>query len=301
MNASPGQSRIGWIGTGVMGQWMCRHIMKKGYQTTVFSRTKTKALPLLEEGAQWADSPAETAAASDIIFTMVGFPEDVRSVYLGEKGILAGAVSGSILVDMTTTRPGLAQEIYEKAGKKGISSIDAPVSGGDVGAKNAQLSIMAGGDTDALNAVMPLLQAMGKKIVHQGKAGAGQHTKMCNQIVIAGAMIGMCESLLYAHKAGLDPEIMLSSVSGGAAACWALDNLAPRILKREFHSGFFVRHFVKDMGIALEEARKMNLCIPGLALVEQLYQSLLAMGGGEMGTQALMLALEKINCIKEHD
>lgn len=295
VHADPEKTRIGWIGLGVMGRWMCQHIMDKGFRTAVFTRTREKAMPLLENGAVWTDSPGKLAAVSDVIFTMVGFPDDVRQVYMGPDGIMSGAERGSILVDMTTTLPGLSREIYAQAKEKGIYAIDAPVSGGDVGARNAQLSIMTGGDAEAVEAVMPLLGAMGKKIIHHGKAGAGQHTKMCNQIVIAGTMIGMCESLIYGYRAGLDLEVMLSAISGGAAACWSLDNLAPRILKREFDTGFFVKHFLKDMGIALLEADRMNLCLPGLALVSQLYKSAKALGGEDMGTQSLILALEHMS------
>ena len=291
----PQSTKIGWVGTGVMGRWMCQHIMDLGYSATVYNRTKSKAQPLLDDGASWADSPSEVAAASDVIFSIVGFPPDVREVYLGDNGILKGAKSGSMVVDMTTTEPSLAQEIYEAAKPQGVSSIDAPVSGGDVGAREARLSIMVGGDADAVEAVMPLFEAMGQNIVHQGGAGAGQHTKMCNQITIAGTMAGVCEALLYGYKAGLDLETMLSSISGGAAACWSLDNLAPRILQRNFDPGFFVEHFIKDMGIALDEAKKMNLSLPGLALVHQLYLAVQAQGHGRLGTQALMLALEQMS------
>lgn len=297
IQAAPEKTRIGWIGTGVMGRWMCQHIMDRGYRTAVFTRTRKKAVPLLEKGAVWTDSPGKLAEMSDVIFTMVGFPDDVRQVYMGPDGILSAAGRGTILVDMTTTLPGLSREIYDRAGEKGIYAIDAPVSGGDAGARNALLSIMTGGDAEAVQAVMPLLRAMGKKIIHLGKAGAGQHTKMCNQIVIAGTMVGMCESLIYGYRAGLDLEVMISAISGGAAACWSLDNLAPRILKREFDTGFFVKHFLKDMGIALEEAARMNLCLPGLALAKQLYQSVKAWGGEEMGTQSLILALEHMSSI----
>ena len=295
ITVTPGETKIGWIGTGVMGRWMCQHLMDSGYSATVHNRTKERAQPLLDAGAAWADSSREVAAASDIIFTIVGFPPDVRDVYLGENGILKGAKSGSIIVDMTTTEPSLAKEIYDQAGAQGIASVDAPVSGGDVGAREARLSIMVGGDEDAVKSVMPLFEAMGKSIVHQGGAGAGQHTKMCNQIVVAGTMIGVCESLLYGHKAGLDLETMLSSISGGAAACWTLDNLAPRVLKRNFDPGFFVEHFIKDMGIALDESKKMGLSLPGLALVHQLYISVQAQGHGRLGTHALTLALEQMS------
>ena len=288
-------TKIGWVGTGVMGRWMCQHLTDLGYSATVYNRTKAKAQPLLDAGAAWVDSPSDVAAASDVIFSIVGFPPDVREVYLGDSGILKTAKPGSIIVDMTTTEPSLAAEIYEAAASKGVHAVDAPVSGGDVGAREARLSIMVGGDQDAVQAVMPLFEAMGKNIVHQGGAGAGQHTKMCNQITIAGTMIGLCEALIYGAKAGLDLETMLSSISGGAAACWSLDNLAPRLLQRNFEPGFFVEHFIKDMGIALDEAKKMNLSLPGLALVHQLYLAVQAQGHARLGTQALMLALEQMS------
>ncbi|MBI1923583.1 NAD(P)-dependent oxidoreductase, partial [Candidatus Poribacteria bacterium] len=249
----------------------------------------------LDAGAKCADSSRDVAAASDITFTIVGFPPDVREVYLGEKGILKGARPGSIIVDMTTTEPSLAKEIYDKAKAQGVSSIDAPVSGGDVGAREARLSIMVGGDAEAVKFVTPLFEAMGQNIVHQGGPGAGQHTKMCNQITISGTMIGVCEGLLYGYKAGLDLETMLSSISKGAARCWTLETLAPRILNRNFDPGFFVEHFIKDMGIALDEAKKMNLSLPGLALVHQLYLATQAQGHGRLGTHALMLALEQMS------
>jgi 3-hydroxyisobutyrate dehydrogenase len=291
---SAAATRIAWIGTGVMGVSMCGHVIEKGYAVTVFTRTQEKARPLLERGARWAASPAEAAREADAVFTMVGFPADVREVYFGAQGILAAARSGAILVDMTTTEPSLAREICVAAREKGMWAVDAPVSGGDVGARNATLSIMVGGDKEAVDRVMPLFEILGKKIVRQGGPGAGQHTKMCNQIVIAGTMIGVCESLLYGRKAGLDLDTMLSSIAGGAAACWALDNLAPRILKRNFDPGFFVEHFIKDMEIALKEARAMNLALPGLALVHQLYVAVGAQGHGKKGTHALMLALEHL-------
>jgi 3-hydroxyisobutyrate dehydrogenase len=228
---------------------------------------------------------------------MVGFPDDVRAVYFSEDGVLAGVRDGSAVVDMTTTEPRLAREIYEAARARQVQAVDAPVSGGDVGARNRALSIMVGGDEDAVAGVMPLLAILGKNIVHQGAPGAGQHTKMCNQIVIAGTMIGVCESLVYAHKAGLDPELMLKSIRSGAAGCWTLENLAPRVLKGDFEPGFIVEHFVKDMGIALGEAHRMRLAMPGLALVHQLYVALQAQGHGRRGTQALVLALERISNI----
>jgi 3-hydroxyisobutyrate dehydrogenase len=291
-------TRIGWVGTGVMGLSMCGHVLSKGYSVAVSTRTKAKAQPLLEKGGTWVDSPRAVAERCDIAFTMVGFPSDVRAVYIGRDGLLAGARPGSILVDMTTTEPSLAREIYDAAKAKGVHTVDAPVSGGDVGARNATLSIMVGGDAEIVQRLMPLFQVMGKNIVHQGGPGAGQHTKMCNQITIAGTMIGVCECLLYGYKAGLDLETMLQSIRGGAAACWTLDNLAPRVLKRNFDPGFFVEHFIKDMGIALAEAGRMGLSLPGLALVHQLYLAVQAQGHGRKGTHALMLALEHLSKIE---
>jgi len=294
---SPEHTRVGWIGTGVMGHSMCGHLISEGFPTTIFNRTRSKAQALLDRGAAWADSPRAVTEASDVVFTIVGFPNDVREVYFSPDGVLAGTGSGKVLVDMTTTEPTLAREIYAQARSRNAQSVDAPVSGGDVGARNRALSIMVGGDLDAVAAVMPLFQILGKNIVHQGGPGAGQHTKMCNQIVIAGTMIGVCESLVYARQAGLDPERMVNCIRGGAAACWALENLAPRILKGDFEPGFIVEHFIKDMGIALDEARRMRLAMPGLALVHQLYVALQAQGDGRRGTQALMLALERISSV----
>lgn len=286
---------IGWIGTGVMGVSMLSLIQQKGYKSVVYNRTKEKAQPLIEAGAEWAASPKAVAEKAQIIFTIVGFPEDVREVYMGDEGVLQSAKEGSIVVDMTTTEPSLAEEIYTEARQKSVSAIDAPVSGGDVGAKKGTLSIMVGGDKEAVDTVMPLFEIMGKNIVYQGGAGNGQHTKMCNQITISGTMIGVCECLLYGYKAGLDLPTMLKSISGGAAACWTLDNLAPRIVDRNFDPGFYVEHFIKDMGIALMEANRMGLALPGLALVKQMYEAVKAQGHGKLGTQALMLGLEKLS------
>ena len=247
---NPSNTTIGWIGTGVMGSSMCGHVLRAGYRVTLHSRTKAKAQPLLDLGATWAENSLDVAADSDLLFTMVGFPQDVRAVYFGETGILAGARAGMTLIDMTTTDPALSREIAERATAKGLAAIDAPVSGGDVGARNATLSIMLGGDREAVQAVMPLFELLGNTIVHQGGPGTGQQAKLCNQIVIAGTMIGVCESLLYGYKAGLDLNRMLDSIRGGAAACWTLDHLAPRILQRNFDPGFFVEHFVKEIGRA---------------------------------------------------
>ncbi|MEK7762293.1 MAG: NAD(P)-dependent oxidoreductase [Nitrospirota bacterium] len=296
--ASPTTTRIGWIGTGVMGSSMCGHLLTAGYRVTVHSRTRSKAQPLLDRGAQWAEHPRAVAIDSDVLFTMVGFPHDVRQVYFGPDGILSGAGAGTILIDMTTTQPSLSREIAVAASAKGLAAIDAPVSGGDVGAKNATLSIMVGGDATSVQAVMSLFELLGKKIVYQGGPGTGQQAKLCNQIVIAGTMVGVCESLLYGYKAGLDLTRMLESIRGGAAACWTLDNLASKILQRNFDPGFFVEHFIKDMGLALEEANRMGLVLPGLTLVHQLYQTVQTLGHGRSGTHALILALESLSDIE---
>jgi 3-hydroxyisobutyrate dehydrogenase len=289
-----GKTRIGWIGTGVMGSSMCGHLMNAGYAATVYSRTKQKSEGLLAKGATWAGSPKEVAQNSDVIFSIVGFPSDVREVLLGEDGALAGAKAGSVLVDMTTSQPSLAVEVYEAAKARGVHSVDAPVSGGDIGARNAALSIMIGGDKEVVTALQPLWEAMGKTIVHQGETGAGQHTKMVNQILIATGMIGVCEALLYGYRSGLDLPTVLKSVSSGAAGSWSLSNLAPRIIDNNFDPGFFVEHFIKDMGIALEESRRMGLSMPGLALAQQLYLAVQAQGFGRNGTHALLLALSQM-------
>jgi 3-hydroxyisobutyrate dehydrogenase len=294
---TPETTRIGWIGTGVMGRWMCQHAMSKGYKATVYNRSKDKAQPLLDLGAQFAETPQAVAEQSDVVFAIVGFPKDVREVFLGETGALAGSKPGTVLIDMTTSEPSLAQEIFAAAAQKGVHSLDAPVSGGDVGAKNAALSIMIGGDKAVVDAVTPLFETMGKTIIHQGAPGAGQHTKMVNQILISSNMVALCEGLLYGYKAGLDLETVFKSVSVGAAGSKALDVLGPRILARNFEPGFYVEHFIKDMGIALAEAEKMNLSMPGLALAKQLYEALRAQGYGRKGTQALLLALEHLNNI----
>ncbi|MFT5524951.1 MAG: 3-hydroxyisobutyrate dehydrogenase [Pirellulaceae bacterium] len=293
----PGETRVGWIGLGVMGSSMCGHLIEKGFSVTVYTRTKDKAEPLLAKGATWVDSPKAVAEQSDVIFSIVGFPSDVRQCMLGDDGALAGASEGDILVDMTTSEPSLAVEIYEAGKAKGVHSVDAPVSGGDVGAKEARLSIMIGGDKEVVDALQPCWEAMGKTIVHQGPAGAGQHTKMVNQTLIATNMIGVCEALLYAHKAGLDLPTVMQSVASGAAGSWSLSNLGPRIIDRNFDPGFFVEHFIKDMGIALDEANKMGLSLPGLALAKQLYLSLQSQGHGRDGTHALQLALSSMSGI----
>ena len=290
-----GGTSIGWIGTGVMGRSMCGHLLGAGYPVWVHTRTRAKAQPLLERGARWEDSPQAVAGRADIIITMVGMPADVRDVYFGAMGVLAGAKSGALLIDMTTTEPSLSRDIAGAAAACGIQAIDAPVSGGDVGARNATLSVMIGGERPAVERARPLLERLGKILIHQGGPGAGQDAKLCNQIVIAGTMIGVCESLVYGYHAGLDLATMLQSIRSGAAACWTLDHLAPRILQRNFEPGFFVEHFVKDMGLALQEATRRGLILPGLSLVHTLYEKVIELGHGRSGTHALMLALEELS------
>lgn len=289
---------IGWIGTGVMGRSMAGHLLDAGCRLVVFNRSSEKSRPLIERGAEEADTPAEVARRCDIVFVMVGYPSDVRQVVLGEEadsGALSGLRPGGILVDMTTSEPALAEEIAERALLVGGRALDAPVSGGDIGARNATLSIMVGGDRETFDRVLPLFQRLGKTIVLQGGPGAGQHAKMVNQILVAASMIGVCEALLYAEKAGLDVTTVLQSVSSGAAGSWSLTNLGPRIVRGDFAPGFYVEHFVKDMRIALSEAERMRLALPGLALVSQLYNAVAAQGHARSGTQALMIALKTLN------
>lgn len=295
---APGRTKIGWIGTGVMGSSMCGHLIAAGYAATVYNRSPEKAKGLVEKGAILAKTPREVAEASDVIFTIVGYPKDVREVILGADGALAAARPGSVLVDMTTSEPALAVEIAEAAKAKRVDSVDAPVSGGDLGAREARLSIMIGGDAAVVERLRPLFELMGKTIVHQGPPGAGQHVKMVNQILIATNMIGVCEALLYGYKAGLDLEKVLQSVGGGAAGSWSLNNLGPRILAGNFAPGFYVEHFLKDMGIALAEARRMRLALPGLALAEQLYEAVAAQGRERDGTQALIHALARLSNVE---
>ena len=289
------QTRVGWIGIGVMGRSMCGHLLKAGHRVCLFTRTREKAADLLSGGASWCDTPAGVARESDMVFTMVGFPSDVEQVYLGKEGILSEARPGSVVCDMTTSEPSLAVRIHGEAGRRGVASLDAPVSGGDVGAREAKLAIMAGGDRETFEKVMPLFQKMGETISLMGGPGAGQHTKMANQIVISGNMIGMVEALLYTHKAGLGMEAMIDIVGKGAASSWSLNNLGRRIARSDFNPGFYIKHFVKDMGIALQEARRMSLSLPGLALVNQFYLSAQALGWEELGTQGLYKVLAAMN------
>jgi len=303
-------TRIGWIGCGVMGRWMLQHCMDAGYPAFVYSRTPAKCQPLLDQGAVLCSSPAEVARNADAIFSIVGYPKDVEEVMLGSDGILEGIKSKdadlrkkTVVVDMTTSKPELAERIASRLAEIGIESLDAPVSGGDIGAREGRLSIMVGGTDLGFNRVKDILQCMGNptkggKVQLVGGPGSGQHTKMANQILVANNLLGIVEALLYAQKAELDVEKTLQLVSGGAAGSWGLTNYGPRILKRNFDPGFFVEHFVKDMEIALDEARRMELSLPGLALCHQLYVALKAQGHGRKGAHALILALEHLNGIR---
>ncbi|NOV02048.1 NAD(P)-dependent oxidoreductase [Paenibacillus planticolens] len=290
----PAQTVVGFIGTGVMGKSMAGHLMQAGYQVHLFSRTKSKAQELIDRGAHWSETPGSLAQQCDVILTMVGFPSDVEEIYLGENGILSNAKPGSYVVDMTTSSPKLAQRIEDEARSRGVYALDAPVSGGDVGAKEARLSIMVGGSREAFDAVLPLFQKLGTNIVYQGEAGAGQHTKMCNQIAIASNMMGVVEALVYAEKSGLDPATVLKSIESGAAGSWSLSNLAPRMIAGNFAPGFYVKHFIKDMKIALQSAEEMNAKLPGLALAESLYEQLAASGEEDSGTHALYKLISRL-------
>jgi 3-hydroxyisobutyrate dehydrogenase len=286
---------VGWIGLGVMGAPMAGHLLAAGHELTVATRTPEKAEPLVARGATLVSTAAEVARAGEVVFTMLGLPDDVRSVMFGPEGVIDAAAPGSVLVDCTTSEPALAVEIAEAASERGIGAVDAPVSGGDVGAREARLSIMVGGAEEHVDRVRPLLDVMAATVVHQGPAGAGQHTKAVNQIAIASTMIGVSEALLYAQAAGLDPETVLASISSGAAGSWSLSNLAPRMIDGDFAPGFYVEHFVKDLGIALHEAEQLDLQLPGLSLAAELYRRLLADGGGRSGTQALITTLAELN------
>jgi len=282
------EKTIGFIGTGVMGKSMVQHLLNNHYSVYIYNRSKEKAIELMENGAIWCESPKEVAQQADIIFTIVGYPYDVEEVYFGSGGLLSNGKENSVFIDMATSTPTLAKKIYEEGKKNGIQALDAPVSGGDIGAKNGTLTIMVGGDEQTFADILPIISCFGQNIVYQGPAGSGQHTKMCNQIAIATNMIGVCEALVYAKKAGLDPETVLKSISAGAAGSWSLSNYVPRILADDYSPGFFIKHFIKDMKIALDEAEKMNLPLPGLALAKQMYEELAEQGEENNGTQALI-------------
>ena len=293
--ATDGFGRIGWIGTGVMGRSMALHLVKAGYDLAVYTRTEQRAKDVLDAGASWAASPGAAAEGADAAFAIVGYPADVEEVFLGSGGIVASAPSGALLVDMTTSEPSLAARIAGAAAERGQQSLDAPVSGGDVGAREGKLAIMVGGEQAAFDRARPLFDLMGENIKLMGAAGAGQHTKMSNQILIASTMIGVVESLLYGYRAGLDRDAIIDVIGKGAAATWSINNLGPRIVKGDFAPGFFIKHFVKDMGIALAECRAMNLALPGLALAHQFYVSAMASGLQDDGTQGLYKVLAKMN------
>lgn len=286
---------IGWIGTGVMGAPMAGHLLDAGHPVDVYSRTRARADDLVARGARWCDTPAAAAAEADVVCTMVGYPADVREVILGDAGALGAAREGALLVDFTTSSPGLAEEIARAAAARGIEALDAPVSGGDVGARNATLVIMTGGGAAAFERARPVLDRLGGRVVHAGPAGAGQHTKMVNQVAIAAGMVAVCEALLYAHRAGLDLEATVETIAGGAAGSWSLANYGPRILRGDLEPGFKIDHFIKDLGLALEESRGMGLALPGTALAEQLYVAARAQGLGQKGTQALIAALAQLS------
>ena len=285
-------TKIGFIGTGVMGNPMASHIQKEGYELYVYNRTSAKTQSLVASGAHACDSPGAVAEMCDIIFAIVGFPKDVENVFLGSNGIVEKAKPGSVIVDMTTSTPDLAKKIASVAIKKGLHSLDAPVSGGDVGAKSGMLSIMVGGKKEIFNRVLPLFELMGSNVVYQGSAGSGQHTKMANQIGIASSMLAMCESLTYAKAAGLDLKTVLKSISSGAAGSWSLTNLAPRILRDDYEPGFFVRHFIKDMQIAIDSSEAMGIPIPGLKVAKAKFDQIADQGLDNKGTQAVIKAYE---------
>ncbi|EAF3049360.1 NAD(P)-dependent oxidoreductase [Listeria monocytogenes] len=280
--------KIGFVGTGVMGSSMAGHLLEAGYEVLVYTRSKTKAEDLLEKGALWIKTPGELANKVDILISMVGYPKDVEELYLGENGFLENLAVGTVAIDMTTSSPALAKKMAEFGREKGIGVLDAPVSGGDIGAKNGTLAIMVGGSEDVFLKVKPIFDILGSSVILQGDAGAGQHTKMVNQIAIASNMIGVTEAIIYAEAAGLNPSSVLDSISGGAAGSWSLANLIPRVLKDDFSPGFFIKHFIKDMGIAISEAKQMGLELPGLTLAEKMYQTLAEQGLSEEGTQALI-------------
>lgn len=284
---------IGFIGTGVMGKSMAGNLQKAGYPVMIYTRTKAKAQELLDQGAEWIETVAALAKKADIIITMVGYPSDVEEVYFGQQGILENAREGTYVIDMTTSKPALAVEIYEKAASKNIVALDAPVSGGDTGAKNGSLTIMIGGNSQAYEALSPVFQQLGENIILQGPAGAGQHTKLANQITIASNMIGVCEAIVYAKKSGLDPVRVLESITTGAAGSWSLSNLGPRMIEGDFAPGFYVKHLIKDMTIALESAQEMGMATPGLSLSLELYKELAEQGESDSGTQALIKYFEQ--------
>lgn len=280
--------KIGFIGTGVMGQAMAQHLLDAGHELFVFNRTKEKTDQLVTNGAIWCETPQKISQVAEIICTMVGYPQDVEEIYYGEQGIFASDLTEKLLIDFTTSTPKLAEKIAQNAKKVGAQSLDAPVSGGDLGAKNATLTIMVGGEQSAFERALPLFKQIGKTYQLHGTAGKGQHTKMANQIMIAGTMTGMTEMLVYANHANLDLEKVVETLGGGSASNWSMLNYGPRILKEDYTPGFFVKHFIKDLKIALDEAKRMKLELPATALATSLYEQLVDKGFENDGTQALI-------------
>ena len=292
MSVSKEKTKIGFVGLGIMGHSMAGHLLDAGFALHVFNRSRGKADALVAKGARWHENAGDVAAAADVVITMVGYPRDVEAIYLGPGGIVERALPGTILIDMTTSSPELAERIARAAAAKGLRALDAPVSGGDIGAREARLSIMVGGEASAFEEALPILRLMGTNVVRQGGPGAGQHTKLCNQIVVAGTMLGVCEGLAYAKRSGLDPETVLKSIGGGAASSFLLTNMGARILKGDFAPGFFIEHFVKDMTIAAAEAERLHADLPALRLAKSMYEALAAQGHGRAGTQALFKRYE---------
>lgn len=285
--------KIGFIGIGIMGKSMVRNLMKAGYEVAVYNRTKSKAEDVVAEGALWCDTVAQCAAGRDVVISIVGYPKDVEEVYFGEGGVIAHADPGTCVIDMTTTSPKLSVRIYNEAKRKSVFALDAPVSGGDTGAKNGTLSIMVGGDKEAFDACHQVFETMGTNIVYEGGPGCGQHTKMANQIALSGVVASVCEAIAYGRKVGLDVDTMLASISAGAAGSWQMTNTAPRMLKKDYAPGFFIKHYIKDMNIATEEAEDVGLELPILNEVLRLYERMDAEGLGNLGTQALIKEYEK--------
>lgn len=279
---------IGFIGTGVMGKSMAQHLLNAGHPVHVYNRTKQKAESLIENGAIWEDTVAALAKKVDVVITIIGTPKDVEEIYFDSDGLIENVKPGSYLIDMTTSSPKLAEKIYEKAKEKGIHALDAPVSGGDVGAREAKLAIMVGGDEAAFYEMLPIFEVMGNNIQLLGGAGAGQHTKMVNQITIAPMMVGLCEAIMYMKKAKLDPYKVLDTISTGAAGSWTLENYTPRILEGNLEPGFAIKHYIKDLKIAIESAQEMGLDTPGVKLALEMYEKLAAMGEGETGIHGLI-------------
>ena len=285
--------KIGFIGVGVMGSPMVLNLMKKGFDVSIYTRTKSKAEGVIAAGAHWCDTIADCAAGRDVVITIVGYPKDVEEVYFSEKGILNSADKGTVLIDMTTTSPRLSERIYAAAKEKGMTALDAPVSGGDVGAQKGTLAIMVGGDRDAFDKMHDVFAAMGTNIRYQGGAGCGQHTKMANQIAISGCVAAVCEAIAYAKRCGLDPQDMFDAISTGAAGSWQLTNNGQKIINGDYAPGFYVKHFIKDMNIALDEAQARDLDLTVLHMVRDKYDELAAQGGADEGTQALIKVIDK--------